>query len=194
MHNRHIDRTYDGVRQLPTSEARLARLDSVAAGVAAGTGRSLVSLEIGSLDGKASTRVLARYGTVWCVDIWPWGIADFFENTAGLDVIAVRGNSQVVLPRLARAAFDVVYVDGDHRYPAVLADMQQAAELVRPGGVACGDDLERQIGIDVREEDAILACAVDYVDGYHPGVSRAVREVFGGVSVSNGFWWKEQGR
>jgi hypothetical protein len=48
------------------------------------------------------------------------------------------------LPGLAEAPdppiLDWVYIDGDHNYEAVTADLRTAARLVRPGGYITGDD------------------------------------------------------
>ena len=59
-------------------------------------------------------------------------------------VLSLRGASTVMLPALPRNYFDLVFVDGDHSYAAVLADITAAAALIKDGGVLCGDDLERQ--------------------------------------------------
>ena len=51
---------------------------------------------------------------------------------------------------LPRHAFDIAFIDGDHAYTAVLRDLQAACELIRDGGILCGDDLELQIAeIDI---------------------------------------------
>lgn len=90
--------------------------------------------------------------------------------------------------------FDLVYVDGDHTFSAVLEDLIQARELVRPGGILCGDDLERPLRTwdDAREAEA--HGDVDYVQGYHPGVSRAVWKTFGpDVWARSGVWAMRRG-
>lgn len=42
--------------------------------------------------------------------------------------------------RLADGELDFVYVDGDHTYEAVLADLDVYAPKVKPGGLLAGDD------------------------------------------------------
>ena len=108
-------------------------------------------------------------------------------------VIPIRGESSVVLPSLGREKFQIVFVDGDHRYDAVLSDIIQCQELVAPDGVLCGDDLELQsFEIDLAEANARKD--EDYIQDpktgqfYHPGVTLAVGQTFNSVSVWEGFW------
>lgn len=37
-------------------------------------------------------------------------------------------------------SLDWVYIDGDHSYDAVLSDLRNFRQKVRPGGIICGDD------------------------------------------------------
>jgi predicted O-methyltransferase YrrM len=39
-----------------------------------------------------------------------------------------------------RASADLVFVDGDHSFDAVLADSRSAFDLIRPGGVVVWHD------------------------------------------------------
>ena len=63
------------------------------------------------------------------------------EITAG-QVVVHRANSAEILPGLEN--LDFVYVDGDHHYPAVRADLDMAFTATRSGGLICIDD--HQIG------------------------------------------------
>jgi SAM-dependent methyltransferase len=104
-----------------------------------------------------------------------------------------RGASGDVLPYLAGAAFDIVYIDGSHAYDQVRADLAQGVRLVRNGGFLCGDDLELQWD-ESDKELTVRFCQSDAIFDpgkgltYHPGVTRAVGERFGKVSVYFGFW------
>ena len=104
-----------------------------------------------------------------------------------------RGDSRVVLPALARrlaGAVDLVFVDGDHSYEAVRADLENAMPLMRDGGILCGDDWERKLE-DVRDLEAhrrAVAAGVDVLGDYHPGVTQAVADVFGRASWFDGLW------
>lgn len=58
------------------------------------------------------------------------------------DVRAICGRSQdaEVLAALQDESFSLVYIDGDHRYEAVLLDLQNYSPRVRPGGILVVDD------------------------------------------------------
>jgi len=53
--------------------------------------------------------------------------------------------------------FDIVFIDGDHKYEEVLRDIEAWYPLVRNGGILCGHDYSKD----------------------HPGVSKAVKGIFG---------------
>jgi len=76
------------------------------------------------------------------------------------------------LPRLARRlgpVADLIFIDGDHRYCGVTADIPAALLLLKPGGVLCGHD---------------------YTNAEWPGVKRAVDEAFGGAhQLVDSIWW-----
>ena len=161
-------------------------------------------------------------GTVTCVDPWlPYFdveaehdrhyrdmndaardglIAQLFEHNircAGVaDMIRQRrGYSQNVLPELPSGQFDIVYIDGSHRFEDVRFDIQQAKRLLRGGGTICGDDLERQSSeVSADELSQAIAGGRDYVyseasrSHYHPGVTGAVGREFESVGVWDGFW------
>ena len=106
-----------------------------------------------------------------------------------------RGYSQNVLPDLPSGQFDIVYIDGSHRFEDVRFDIQQAKRLLRDGGVICGDDLERQASeLPADELSQSIAGGRDYVyseasrSHYHPGVTGAVGREFEAVGVWDGFW------
>src|ERR1017187_2525784 len=161
-------------------------------------------------------------GTVTCVDPWlPYFdaederdrhyrdmndaardglIAQLFEHNircAGVaDMIRQRrGYSQNVLPELPSGQFDIVYIDGSHRFEDVRFDIQQAKRLLRGGGTICGDDLERQSSeVSADELSQAIAGGREYVyseasrSHYHPGVTGAVGREFESVGVWDGFW------
>lgn len=52
----------------------------------------------------------------------------------------IEGDSQQTLKAYADRSFDLVYVDGDHRYEAVNADAGMAADMARPGGFLVFND------------------------------------------------------
>lgn len=65
---------------------------------------------------------------------------NWYDGRANL----LRRPSAVAASRMADESFDLVYLDGDHTYPGVTADLQAWYGKVRPGGVLCGDDFTWQ--------------------------------------------------
>ncbi|MDX2255997.1 MAG: class I SAM-dependent methyltransferase [Pseudanabaenaceae cyanobacterium bins.39] len=116
-------------------------------------------------------------------------------KAAGHDniVASLRGMSGDLLPNLETEAFNLVFIDGDHRYSSVLSDIRHALRLVADGGIICGDDLELQL-TQIDFENAHQHRDVDYIldpftnQHFHPGVTLAVAEVFGDVSAWDGCW------
>jgi tetratricopeptide (TPR) repeat protein len=104
-----------------------------------------------------------------------------------------RGTSAAILPTLPAGSFDIVYIDAGHAYADVLADIRNAGRVLSDGGFLCGDDLELQAG-DCDLEHARAHAADDFITdprsgtGHHPGVTLAVDEALGQVSVYGGFW------
>ncbi len=105
----------------------------------------------------------------------------------------LRGLSTNILPLLRDGAFDVVFIDADHTYDPVKKDILLSMRLVKDGGVICGDDLNLQFG----ECDSTFAEEHKHKDlvkdpktgrNIHPGVTMAVHEIFGEVSMWGGFW------
>jgi predicted O-methyltransferase YrrM len=117
-----------------------------------------------------------------------------FVNPKKVAVRHIRGSGVEIFPYLKERQFDLVYIEGRHLYEDVLADLRGAAPLVAPGGLLCGDDLEAQLGeVDAAVERANAGrhSLNDPKTGvlYHPGVTLAVAEFFGGqVANHQGFW------
>ena len=105
----------------------------------------------------------------------------------------LRGQSDAILPILREKSFDIIFVDANHTYAAVLNDIKNAIPLLKEGGILCGDDLNKQLH-EVNAAHARSHADRDFVKdpekgfGYHPGVTLAVAEVFAEVSVWGGYW------
>ncbi|GIT89558.1 hypothetical protein JANAI62_09570 [Jannaschia pagri] len=54
------------------------------------------------------------------------------------DAHILRHPSGTVLPGLSSGALDWIFLDGNKHYDMILADLEQAARVVRPGGVIAG--------------------------------------------------------
>lgn len=143
-------------------------------------------IEVGAWKGR-STRALAEGGvTVWAVDTWQ-GVPDDPHQQRGLYAETGRADIQTaflynlapylaagrVIPlrlssleaadvlRHAAGTFDFVFIDADHRYEAVAADIAAYRPLLRHGGLLAGHD---------------------YAANW-PGVRQAVDEAFGGAAT-----------
>lgn len=88
-------------------------------------------------------------------------------------IVLCRGNSPDVAPalrpRLPNGA-DFIFIDGNHNYDGVLADLRAYRPLVRSGGIIAGHD---------------------YTTDVHPGVRQAVDEFFEGRAQQGpgSIWW-----
>lgn len=65
---------------------------------------------------------------------------NWYDGRANL----LRLPSAIAASRFADESFDLIYIDGDHTYAAVTADLGAWYGKVRPGGVLCGDDFTWQ--------------------------------------------------
>jgi len=70
----------------------------------------------------------------------------------------LRGGSLEMSEQMKDGILDFVFIDADHRYETVLADIRAWAPKVKQGGIICGHD---------------------YNQPNFPGVAQAVRECFG---------------
>jgi len=84
------------------------------------------------------------------------------------NVLPLTGVSSKMVPALAqlqgraRAEFDVVFIDGDHSYEGVVADIEAYMPYVRDGGMLCGHDYYREGDV--------------YFGEFHGGMRRGVDE------------------
>ena len=75
-------------------------------------------------------------------------------------------------------SLDICFIDADHRYKAVKADILAYTSKVKDGGILCGHDLEDGIEVyfNTYSEDELEA---DTSKGGHGGVCQAVGELIG---------------
>lgn len=137
--------------------------------------------EIGVWDGKFSQVILDETQPRQLVLIDPWDMladngAETFVHSKWADpdymgsmyfnvarlyahlpqVILCKGYSVPVLSTFPDDYFDWVYIDGNHRYEHVLADLRIAARKVRHGGMIAGDDFFWKQDDRQQVRDAVL--------------------------------------
>jgi len=124
--------------------------------------RPMVCVELGTWLGASAipvARVIRRWGgTLTCVDTWAGDVHPSDEvqrpSAPWMLVACARylmeagvGASIRLIPSTSREAaktwtmpIDWLYIDADHRYEAVCADLAAWVPHVRPGGLILGDD------------------------------------------------------
>lgn len=85
-------------------------------------------------------------------------------------------NSRQGALELADGSCDIIFIDADHRYSQVKADLASYLPKVRPGGILCGHDAHDPSSADLLPPESL---EVDYWHGRHCGVDRALWETFG---------------
>lgn len=106
----------------------------------------------------------------------------------------IRAKSETGLPLLKPNYFDLIYIDGSHYFEDVDIDIKHAINLVKSGGIICGDDLDQlpteynyNIAKNNLEKDLFI---FENGTAVHPGVLVAVRDNFSdNINFQNGFWW-----
>ena len=119
-------------------------------------GKPITALEIGSFEGRSAVCFCELFGPaarVYCIDPWqdyqdlPAGIpalaeSHFDANTKGRNIVKIKAESRVALPKLLAQGtqFDFIYIDGDHSTQAVLQDATNAWPLLKQNGIMAFDD------------------------------------------------------
>jgi len=116
----------------------------------------------------------------------------YFRNISLMPNIHTLAMTSIDAARIFKdEMFDLFFIDGDHRYAAVQADIEMWLPKVKKGGIFCGHDCK---------------CHADKVDpkilriedisqyrksGVFPGVVRAVCERFDKeqLHINRGIWW-----
>lgn len=144
-------------------------------------------VEIGSWCGE-SAKIMADAGaTVFCIDHWQGS-----EGDPTKEAVQRHGSDKIFKTFLANIDFrfmrsifigrgdslwwakmwpfpvDMVYIDADHRYEAVIADIVSWRRHVKEGGILAGHDY-----------------------GTFPGVTRAVDEIGKDGVLGMSVWWKQ---
>lgn len=73
------------------------------------------------------------------------------------DVTIHRTSSSLAVSQFPDDYFDWIYVDGDHFYEGVTADLEQYRSKVKPGGFVAGDDYGRAPNVAFFRDDVTRA-------------------------------------
>lgn len=93
------------------------------------------------------------------------------QRLAGYDVEFSRLPSQAAAYTVKDGSLDFVYIDGDHRFDAIMLDLILWAPKVRPGGIVSGHD---------------------FFEFYRAGVTQAVRAYTQAHGISQWYVTKEK--
>lgn len=108
-------------------------------------------------------------------------------------IVPIKGSSDVITEILRLEIFDFVYIDGDHAYTQFKKDLLNYMKIVKINGILCGDDLEL-FSDEIDNLNAKRHCEEDFIFDpkskkyFHPGITLGIKDVFGNVSMKNGFW------
>ena len=115
-------------------------------------------VEVGTWLGHSALAMASTVaGKVYCVDHWRGSMSgtgtvddplafyeSFLEHVRmaehGDRIVPLFGESVRIAELFTSHPIDLLYIDGDHRTPAVIADITSWSPYVVSGGIACGDD------------------------------------------------------
>jgi len=107
-------------------------------------------LEIGVSEGRSALWMLENILThptakITCLDIFQKELYERFKSNLVLSdcidkAIVIKGKSQITLRSLPLNSYDIVYIDGAHSAPNVIADAILSWWLLKKGGIMIFDD------------------------------------------------------
>lgn len=177
----------------------------------------MLALEIGSWAG-ASTAIIGKVvkensGRLYCVDWWKGNIGlhdgvhdlasmaqtvdifDIFEanmQKLGLDdaIYPLKMSSDVAARILMDECFDFIFIDAEHTYDGVRADIENYFPKLKVGGIFSGHDCEGKLEeFDIDYINSYKDIDFDRERGLHCGVIKAVGESFDDYQVEGNIWY-----
>jgi predicted O-methyltransferase YrrM len=134
--------------------------------------RPKVCVELGTWQGASAipvARAIRRWGgTLFCVDTWagdvrqpntvgesaPWMLVscarNIMEAGVGANVRLIPATTREAAARWTQP-IDYLYIDADHSYEGVRADLRAWVPHVKPGGLILGDDYGHHLFPGVRQ-------------------------------------------
>lgn len=113
-------------------------------------------VELGSFTGGTARQWLAsnKVATLYCIDAWEGGYdpddlasnANMRDAEAEFDtlkdgrLVKLKMRTTQAATMFPDASIDLVYIDADHRFPAVVADLRAWLPKVKGGGYIAGHD------------------------------------------------------
>lgn len=86
----------------------------------------------------------AVVGEAGC-EAWDWkrGEKIFDQQTRLYNrrLVKLKGDSVEMAEKVKNESLDFIFIDADHRYPAVIKDLAAWVPKLKPGGVLCGHDI-----------------------------------------------------
>lgn len=118
--------------------------------------KNLVGAEIGVFQGHNAKDVLIKLDIekIYLIDIFKkkWGGREKVDGHLSEwkdKLIWLVGRSEEVAYKIPDNSLDFAYVDGGHKKPQVLKDLDAYYPKVKPGGLICGHDYQANIKLGV---------------------------------------------
>lgn len=155
-------------------------------------------LEIGTWKGGSAAVMIVAAGRdveMFCVDTWQGNAGEWnFEIAKNYDVgfmflknmtllgfmdrvHMIRCESHQAVKLFKDKDFHMIFIDGDHRYEGVKQDIEDWWSKLKVNGIMAGHDMNVDYWDKPEEIDANIKEVT--INQYHPGVTKAVYEMFG---------------
>jgi len=170
----------------------------------------MIVIELGTYTGSSAMAMLdtikANNGHLHCVDWFKGnpGVDCLIASCAKDNVVGVLeanlaeggygdcttihvGRTDEAHPSFPDGMADIIFIDAEHTYSAIKRDLENWWPKLKPGGMMCGHDFEKQLD-ELDPNEVERNCEIDCVNVHH-GVIRAVGERFGIVGKTGTIWW-----